>query len=98
MTMGLGTNKAKPVTLEVWHRRLGHRSLDQTTIQFLQPLINRFLIESSVCYRAPEAFKKAGPPAKFTAPPQLNRPGHRVFFQGSLPLPPAPPVALTGSR
>ena len=44
--IGLATNKAKPVTLEVWHRRLGHRTLDQNTIQFLQPRVSEFVIES----------------------------------------------------
>jgi len=30
----------------VWHRRLGHRTLDQNTIQFLQPRVSEFVIES----------------------------------------------------
>jgi len=44
--IGLATNKANPVTLEVWYRRLGHRTLDQNTIQFLQPRVSEFVIES----------------------------------------------------
>jgi len=44
--LGLASNKAKPVTLEVWYRRSGLRTLDQNTIQFLQPGVSEFVIES----------------------------------------------------
>jgi len=45
--IGLATNKPKPVTLEVWHRRLGHRTLGEHTIQFLQPRVSELLIKCS---------------------------------------------------
>jgi len=43
--LGLATNKSIPQTIEVWHRRLGHRTLDQASIQYLQPRVSEFTIK-----------------------------------------------------
>jgi len=34
--VGLATNKPKPVSIGIWHSRLGHRTLDEQTVQYLQ--------------------------------------------------------------
>jgi len=45
--IGLATNKSMPVTIEVWHRRLGHRTLDENTIRFLGPRVSEFHVRTS---------------------------------------------------
>jgi len=44
--LGLATNKSVPQTIEVWHIRLGHRTLDQAAIQYLKPQVSDFNIDS----------------------------------------------------
>jgi len=43
--IGLATNKSVPETIEVWHRRLGHRTLDEETVRFIQPRVRELLIQ-----------------------------------------------------
>ena len=43
--LGLATNKSKPQTIEVWHRRLGHRTLNQPTLAYLQAHISELSID-----------------------------------------------------
>jgi len=45
--LGLATNKAKPHKLEIWHRRLGHRRLDKTAVEYLSSKVSEFNIERS---------------------------------------------------
>ena len=45
--IGLTTNKSVAKSIDVWHRWLGHRTLDQQAIQFLQPRVSEFEIQSS---------------------------------------------------
>jgi len=45
--LGLATNKAKPQKLEIWHRRLGHRRLDKTAVEYLSSKVSEFDIERS---------------------------------------------------
>jgi len=45
--LGLDTNKSMPETLAVWHRRLGHRTLDYATIEYLTPPVSEFNIKRS---------------------------------------------------
>ena len=45
--LGLATNKSKPQTIEVWHRRLGHRTLDQPTIVYLQAHVSELSVDPS---------------------------------------------------
>lgn len=33
--LGLTTNRSHPTTIEVWHRRLGHKTLDGTAVQYI---------------------------------------------------------------
>ena len=41
--LGLATNKSLPVSLEAWHRRFGHRTRDQASIDYLSPRVSQFL-------------------------------------------------------
>ena len=45
--IGLATNKAQPQTLEIWHRRLGHRTLDESTVEYLSNKVTEFNIKQS---------------------------------------------------
>lgn len=40
--LGWVTNKSRPVSLEVWHRRLGHRTLDLAIINHISPRVSQF--------------------------------------------------------
>ena len=43
--IGLATNKSLAETLEMWHRRLGHRTLDEATVGYLLPRVSDFTIK-----------------------------------------------------
>ena len=43
--IGLATNKSLAETLETWHGRLGHRTLDEATVGYLLPRVSDFTIK-----------------------------------------------------
>ena len=43
---GLRTNKSVPEAIEVWYKRLGHRTLDQAAIQYLKLRVTDFKIDN----------------------------------------------------
>jgi len=45
--LGLATNKSVPETAEVWHRRLGHRTLDTGSISYLKSRVSDFEIKGN---------------------------------------------------
>lgn len=45
--LGLATNRSMPKTLAIWHRRLGHRTFDYATIEYLRPPVSKFNIKRS---------------------------------------------------
>jgi len=45
--LGLSTNKSTPQTIEIWHQRLGHRTLDNASIQYIQPRVSELAIVPS---------------------------------------------------
>ena len=51
-SLGLATHKPTSQTIEVWHRRLGHRTLDLPTIQYLQPRVSDFAISNTTDFKS----------------------------------------------
>jgi len=45
--LGLASNKPIPETVTVWHKRLGHRTLDQAANHYLQPRVSDFKIKTA---------------------------------------------------
>jgi len=45
--IGLATNKSQPVCLETWHRRLGHRTLDESAVEYLRARVSDMEIQES---------------------------------------------------
>jgi len=44
--LGLTTNKSKPESIEIWHSRRGHRTLDEPTIRYLQAHVSELIIKT----------------------------------------------------
>ena len=38
--LGLGTNQSPSATLEIWHRQLAHRTLDESALRYISPKVS----------------------------------------------------------